>query len=513
MARTKKRISKKRKSRRYRKRKQNGGNDKSKAYVINLDKRADRWNQIQEKFKGSSVELERVSAVENSDKYLACSLSHLKVVQMAKDKNLPTVLIFEDDNKPTENFDKRWQIIKKWLDNNTDKWEIFNGGGAWHEYEHEGHEKEFDIQLKYKMEENINLFNCKKVLRTNFIYINSSAYDKVLKWSRDLPDKDVTFCIDTYIGNRKYFNTLCIYPFLGTQENGVSDLMKIDKNTTEEDKRRNNFMDGVLERQLLKNKKIVFSRNPSGGFFSNFNMLIDNLTDSNNIVEIEYNVLSGGESLLFIKEGEELFSKLFENYKEKDKEPEYVEYVNTHKTKNIIAKDASNMYGENRNKLQPYNDAYKKYIIVKTNIKEKLNREIEKLKEGKYDKLIGVFVRSNALGSEQPRGHMPSREEYMNTINNLNDNNKKYFLSIDNNDDFNFYKEKLKPHYFTDIKRSDNNQGNAPHRNNLQLLKELENAFIEVYLLSQCDILIHCLSNMATASLYMNMDQQSVFIK
>ena len=36
MARTKKRISKKRKSRRYRKRKQNGGNDKSKAYGLNL---------------------------------------------------------------------------------------------------------------------------------------------------------------------------------------------------------------------------------------------------------------------------------------------------------------------------------------------------------------------------------------------------------------------------------------------------------------------------------------------
>ena len=150
MARTKKRIYRKRKSRCYRKRKQNGGNDKSKAYVINLDKRTDRWNQIQEKFKGSSIELERVSAVENSDKYLACSLSQLKVVQMAKDNNMPTVLIFEDDNKPEENFDKRWQIVKKWLDNNKDKWEIFNGGGAWHQYEHEGHEKEFDIKLKYK---------------------------------------------------------------------------------------------------------------------------------------------------------------------------------------------------------------------------------------------------------------------------------------------------------------------------------------------------------------------------
>jgi GR25 family glycosyltransferase involved in LPS biosynthesis len=511
MARTKKRITKKRKSRRCRKRKQKGGAN-SKAYVINLDKRTDRWNQIQEKFKGSSVELERVSAVENDDKYLACSLSHLKVVQMAKDKNLPTVLIFEDDNKPTENFDKRWQIVKKWLDNNTDKWEIFNGGGAWHEYEHEGHEKEFDIKLKYKMEENINLFNCAKVLRTNFIYINSSAYDKVLKWSRDLPDKDVTYCIDTYIGSRKYFNTLCIYPFLGTQENGVSDLMKIDKNTTEEDKRRNNFMNGILERQLIKNKKIVFERNPHGGFFSNFNMLIDNLANSNNIVEIEYNVLSGGESLLFVKEGEELFSKLFENYKEKDKTPEYTEYINTYKTDNIKGKDASNMYGENRNKLQPYNDAFKKYIFIKQNIKDKINEEIKKLKEGKYDKLIGLLVRSKDLGGEQPRGYMPSREEYMNELNKLGNNNK-YFLRIDNNDDLKYYKEKLQQYYATNINRSNSNQGNAPHRNNLQSVNDLENIYIEIYLLSECNVLVHCVSNMATASLYMNMDQQSVFIK
>lgn len=255
MRRTKKKITKKRKYRRYKK--QSGGNEKSKAYVINLDKRTDRWNQIQEKFKDSSIELERVSAVENSDGYLGCSLSFLKIVQFAKDNNMPTVLIIEDDNKPTDNFDKRWQIVKKWLDNNKDKWEIFNGGGAWYRFEQEIHEKIFDIKLKYKLEENINLFNCASVLRANFVYINSSVYDKVLKWSRDLPDKNVTKCIDIYIGNRNYFNILCIYPFLGTQENGVSDLLKIDKNTSDEDNNRNNFMNGILERQSKNNKEII----------------------------------------------------------------------------------------------------------------------------------------------------------------------------------------------------------------------------------------------------------------
>ena len=511
MGRTKKRYARKKKSRR-RLRKQRGG-DKSKAYVINLDKRMDRWEQIQKSFKDSSIQLERVSAVENSDGYLGCSLSFLKVVQIAKDNNMPTVLIFEDDNKPIDDFDKRWQKLKKWLDNNLDKWEIFNGGGAWHEFEHEGHEQEFDIHLKYKLSDNINLFNCAKVLRTNWIYINNSAYDKVLKWSRDLPDKDVTFCIDTYIGNRKYFNTLCIYPFLGTQENGLSDLMKSDKNTTIEDERRKNFMNKILEKQLKNNKKVVFQRNPNGGFFSNFNMLIDNLVNDNNIVEIEYNVLSGGDSLKYIKENEELFSKLFEPYKT-DKEYKYIEYIDTYKDKNIVAKDASNMYAENRNKLQPYNDAFNKYIIIKPHIKDKINNEIKELQKGNPDKIIGIFKRSNNLASEQPSGKMPSREEYIQKIDSLNISDKtKFFLRIDNDDDLDFFKKKYQFNYYTTIKRSKNSSSNAPHLYNLQTLNDLESIFIEIYLLSKCDILIHCVSNMATASLYMNMKQESVFIK
>ena len=44
----------------------------------------------------------------------------------AKEKKLKTVLIFEDDNKPLDNFDKRWNTIKTWLDNNLEKWEVFN---------------------------------------------------------------------------------------------------------------------------------------------------------------------------------------------------------------------------------------------------------------------------------------------------------------------------------------------------------------------------------------------------
>jgi hypothetical protein len=42
--------------------------------------------------------------------------------------------------------------------------------------------------------------------------------------------------------------------------------------------------------------------------------------------------------------------------------------------------------------------------------------------------------------------------------------------------------------------------------------EELEDIFLEVALLSKCDILIHCASNMARISLVMNKNQKSIFL-
>ena len=256
MARSKRKISKKRKTRRV---KRQTGGDKSLAYVINLDKRQDRWKEIQEKFNGSSIKLERISAVEHSDGHIGCGLSHLKIIQMAKDRGLPSVLVFEDDNIPTDNFDTRWKTTKQWLDGNMDKWEIFNGGGAfpYSMYNEEGN----NIELKYKLENNVNLFQCNHILRNNWIYYNSSAYDKVLKWSRDLDDKEVAYAIDVYVGKKKYFNTLFIYPFLGIQANGASNIQSKNVNQSSENSNLNSFMQSILNKQKGgdNKKKLIVS--------------------------------------------------------------------------------------------------------------------------------------------------------------------------------------------------------------------------------------------------------------
>ena len=113
--------------------------DNNSAYVINLDRRTDRWDTIQNSFKNKNINLIRFSGVNMTDelkkeKYskssltkgqLGCSLSHISVLEMAKKNNMNTILILEDDCKPTESFSS-WFIIKKWLDANLDKWDIYN---------------------------------------------------------------------------------------------------------------------------------------------------------------------------------------------------------------------------------------------------------------------------------------------------------------------------------------------------------------------------------------------------
>ena len=63
-------------------------------FVINLDRRTDRW----EKFQKHNGVVERVSAVENRQApACGCLNSHLKVLRIARDRKLPYVIIFEDD--------------------------------------------------------------------------------------------------------------------------------------------------------------------------------------------------------------------------------------------------------------------------------------------------------------------------------------------------------------------------------------------------------------------------------
>ena len=71
-----------------------------KAYVINLDRRQDRWARIQRQLKGleSTIDVCRFSAVEvAAHPHMGCTRSHKNIVSMAKENMWPMVMVMEDD--------------------------------------------------------------------------------------------------------------------------------------------------------------------------------------------------------------------------------------------------------------------------------------------------------------------------------------------------------------------------------------------------------------------------------
>jgi hypothetical protein len=69
-------------------------------YCINLDRRTDRWDAIQRRFSKLGIErkVRRFSAAETpANHHIGCALSHRRVIAEAKQQELKTVLVFEDD--------------------------------------------------------------------------------------------------------------------------------------------------------------------------------------------------------------------------------------------------------------------------------------------------------------------------------------------------------------------------------------------------------------------------------
>ena len=201
-------------------------------YVINLNKRKDRMQKIIEDF-GNTFKIYRTPAIKMVPPQQGCTNSFLRIVKMAKEKKLPTVLIFEDDNKPEKDFFNNWKQVKSYLDSHLDLWEIFNGG-----------------QRHISNIQNMIPLNGIKLIKptgghsTNWIYINSNAYDKLLNW-----ESEGKPLIDLWLSGG-HFNIWSCYPLLGLQYNGFSDVEGEERNFDLEDKQ---IREGYTN--LIKNYK------------------------------------------------------------------------------------------------------------------------------------------------------------------------------------------------------------------------------------------------------------------
>lgn len=92
----------------------------SKIIYINLDKRTDRKELIENDFKKLNISSEKIirfSAIEHSYPPVGCASSHAAVLKLAHSLNLENVLIFEDDFTFIDDLNRVESDLKKFFNN------------------------------------------------------------------------------------------------------------------------------------------------------------------------------------------------------------------------------------------------------------------------------------------------------------------------------------------------------------------------------------------------------------
>lgn len=208
-----------------------------KIYLINLDERKDRLNNVLNKFKLYNIKnYQRFSAVKpkideinpiiyknysthlstNKKKYIVgatgCKFSHRNIIKDAVEKGYQSILIFEDDIDFTDNFLTGLNyFIKntKYLD-----WDMLYLGGR----------NKISIDKLCSPTEFSNIYKCKQIKCTHAYIIKRTLFSKILK---DLETYDEE--IDNYYFKciQPNYNTYIIHPTIVNQTDSKSDIVSI----------------------------------------------------------------------------------------------------------------------------------------------------------------------------------------------------------------------------------------------------------------------------------------------
>jgi hypothetical protein len=170
-------------------------------YVINLDHRVDRWENIKKISYSCGINPTRVSAVKASPGWHGCGLSHKKVAELAKSNGDPWYLVLEDDAVFTQDQWKIFVNLLPYLHEHKSEWDVFTGGV--------GSVEHFKLLTKTPL-----LYEVKGYC-SHFYLVNSSAYDTFVAWDTSKP------AFDNFAKGMRMWST---YPFISTQIESPSDL-------------------------------------------------------------------------------------------------------------------------------------------------------------------------------------------------------------------------------------------------------------------------------------------------
>lgn len=242
-----------------------------------------------------------------------------------------------------------------------------------------------------------------------------------------------------------------------------------------------------------------------GGLFSNINKIVTFLA-YNKPGKITWNC-NGQPFGAFAYNFGEVLGQLFKNVIITNsissvqiiKEFEFLQY--TGKNADILYTQRDQSWRELLNK------SYTKYIHPTEALKNKMKSVDKKFAEIKQQK-IGILKRNQLLKCEQVTNMMPDISSYKKNI----PENSTLYLSVDNYRDLKYFCSEFDCHYNSDMKRTETDTDMEPHFTPGNV-DDLHNNFLDVYALSKCDYLIHPVSNMSTAALYMNTNLKSIYLR
>jgi GR25 family glycosyltransferase involved in LPS biosynthesis len=178
-------------------------------YCVNLESRPDRWRQTVEEFKklGPDYTLNRFNAIRNTrNPELGCATSFLTLIQMAKDQNMPAILVGEDDIML---YSKSAEMWEKAISELPDNWDVLSGG---------------TYIIKNRMKVSSTLYKVNNITCMHYICIRNTCYDKILSYFKNNMGKQA---IDRFIGElsqQKKINVYLVWPMIAGQRPSYSNL-------------------------------------------------------------------------------------------------------------------------------------------------------------------------------------------------------------------------------------------------------------------------------------------------
>ena len=196
-----------------------------------MEKSVQRYKNLQENF--SKWSIERICAVKADPGFVGCALSHLKCIEIAKQRNLEWVLVLEDDCLPydSENLLSYFTSLLPVLYTHRDKWDIFSGGCT--------QVAKIDSFYSYGDIE----FAQVQGLTTHFVLYNRLCYERILN---TYPTEN-PIPIDNFY--RDFFRSWLVVPFLAKQTPGFSVIENAQANY---DKLFLDAMDKIKSFRFLK---------------------------------------------------------------------------------------------------------------------------------------------------------------------------------------------------------------------------------------------------------------------